>query len=144
MDELGYMYLDRRGAELLLEVLTEREEKNSDATRSPRTSRSPAAANIHRPKTLCRHRRPPDLRPPDERVWAISSRPEPTPSGSPTALTSNPYADRTDDSELKRPRTPEPPKRQVTANGRRTRVAPGGGARSNMPVGAAQRVLSRP
>ncbi|GLP66448.1 hypothetical protein TUSST3_30680 [Streptomyces sp. TUS-ST3] len=29
IDELGYMELDRRGAELLFQVLTEREEKNS-------------------------------------------------------------------------------------------------------------------
>ena len=31
IDELGYMELDRRGAELLFQVLTEREEKNSVA-----------------------------------------------------------------------------------------------------------------
>ena len=40
IDELGYMALDRRGAELLCQVLTEREEKNSVAIAS--TSRSPA------------------------------------------------------------------------------------------------------
>jgi len=34
IDELGYMELDRRGAELLLQVLTEREEKNSVAIAS--------------------------------------------------------------------------------------------------------------
>ncbi|MGW1757611.1 ATP-binding protein [Streptomyces mirabilis] len=34
IDELGYMELDRRGAELLFQVLTEREEKNSVATAS--------------------------------------------------------------------------------------------------------------
>lgn len=33
-DELGYMELDRRGAELLFQVLTEREEKNSVAIAS--------------------------------------------------------------------------------------------------------------
>lgn len=33
-DELGYMELDRRGAELLFQVLTEREEKNSMAIAS--------------------------------------------------------------------------------------------------------------
>jgi DNA replication protein DnaC len=33
-DELGYMQLDRRGAELLFQVLTEREEKNSVAIAS--------------------------------------------------------------------------------------------------------------
>ena len=34
IDELGYMQLDRRGAELLFQVLTEREEKNSIAIAS--------------------------------------------------------------------------------------------------------------
>ena len=34
VDELGYMELDRRGAELLFQVLTEREEKNSIAIAS--------------------------------------------------------------------------------------------------------------
>ncbi|SED63884.1 IstB-like ATP binding protein [Streptomyces sp. Ag109_O5-10] len=34
LDELGYMELDRRGAELLFQVLTEREEKNSFAIAS--------------------------------------------------------------------------------------------------------------
>jgi DNA replication protein DnaC len=34
IDELGYMELDKRGAELLFQVLTEREEKNSIATAS--------------------------------------------------------------------------------------------------------------
>ena len=33
-DELGHMELDRRGAELLFQVLTEREEKNSIAIAS--------------------------------------------------------------------------------------------------------------
>ena len=34
IEELGYMELDRRGAELLYQVLTEREEKNSVAIAS--------------------------------------------------------------------------------------------------------------
>ncbi len=34
IDELGYMELDRRGAELLFQVLTEQEEKNSVAIAS--------------------------------------------------------------------------------------------------------------
>ncbi|MFE2500254.1 ATP-binding protein [Streptomyces scopuliridis] len=37
VDELGYMELDRRGAELLFQVLTEREEKNSVAIASNKT-----------------------------------------------------------------------------------------------------------
>lgn len=36
--ELGYMELDRRGAELLFQVLTEREEKNSVAIASNESS----------------------------------------------------------------------------------------------------------
>lgn len=38
MDELGYMELDRRGAELLFQVLTEREEKNTAAIASNESS----------------------------------------------------------------------------------------------------------
>jgi DNA replication protein DnaC len=34
VDELGYMELDRRGAEMLFQVLTEREERNSIAVAS--------------------------------------------------------------------------------------------------------------
>ena len=34
LDELGYIELDRRGAELLFQVFTEREEKNSIAVAS--------------------------------------------------------------------------------------------------------------
>lgn len=34
IDELGYLELDRRGAEMLFQVLTEREEKNSIAVAS--------------------------------------------------------------------------------------------------------------
>ena len=44
IDELGYMELDRRGAELLFQVLTEREEYNSIA--SPQTSRSPTGRKL--------------------------------------------------------------------------------------------------
>lgn len=75
IDELGYTELDRRGAELLFQVLTEREEKNSVATASneslaagPRPSPTPASARpswIASPST------------------APSSRPAPTPTASP-------------------------------------------------------------
>ena len=37
IDELGYLNLDRRGAELLFEVLTDREEKSSVAVASNET-----------------------------------------------------------------------------------------------------------
>ena len=35
LDELGYLELDRRGAELLFQVLTEREERSAIAIASP-------------------------------------------------------------------------------------------------------------
>jgi DNA replication protein DnaC len=41
IDELGYLELDRRGAELLFQVLTEREEKNSVAIASNETFTDP-------------------------------------------------------------------------------------------------------
>jgi len=61
LDELGYMELDRRGAELLLQVLTEREEKSSVAIAS-NESFSGWTKTFHRPAALRRHRRPPHLR----------------------------------------------------------------------------------
>jgi DNA-binding Lrp family transcriptional regulator len=81
IDELDYMALDRRGAELLFQVLTEREEKSSVAVASnesfskahmfagPRPSQPPASAR--RSST-------------DSRSAATSSRPEPTPTAWPT------------------------------------------------------------
>ena len=60
-DELGYMELDRRGAELLFQVLTEREETNSVAIAS-NESFSGWTKTFHRPPALCRHRRPVDVR----------------------------------------------------------------------------------
>jgi hypothetical protein len=74
VDELGYMELDRRVAELLFQVLTEREEKASVAIASneslagPRPSPTPASA------------------PPSSTASpsaATSSRPAPTPTASP-------------------------------------------------------------
>jgi hypothetical protein len=74
VDELGYMELDRRGAELLFQVPTEREEKASVAIASneslagPRPSPTPASA------------------PPSSTASpsaATSSRPAPTPTASP-------------------------------------------------------------
>jgi len=50
IDELGYMELDRRGAELLFQVLTEREEKNSVAIAS---NDSFVDENVHRPALVC-------------------------------------------------------------------------------------------
>ncbi|BAH34335.1 hypothetical protein RER_36270 [Rhodococcus erythropolis PR4] len=54
IDELGYMELDKRGAELLFQVLTEREEKN----RRHRLQRIVLRLddNVHRTTTLRRHR----------------------------------------------------------------------------------------
>ncbi len=75
IDELGYLELDRHGAELLFQVLTEREEKNSVAIASnepfggwTKTSTDPAFA------------RPPSA---GSRATAPSSRPAPTPVASP-------------------------------------------------------------
>ncbi len=76
IDELGYMELDRRGAELLFQVLTEREEKNSVAI--ARTSRSPAGPE---------HSPTPDSAPlssTDSPSADTSSKPAPTPTASPT------------------------------------------------------------
>jgi len=61
IDELGYTELDRRGAELLFQVLTEREEKNSVAIASNDSFRC-LDQDLHRPQALRRHRRPPHLR----------------------------------------------------------------------------------
>ncbi|MFE2158969.1 ATP-binding protein [Streptomyces lydicus] len=51
IDELGYLELDRHGAELLFQVLTEREEKNSVAIAS--TSRSEAGRGPSPHPRLC-------------------------------------------------------------------------------------------
>ncbi|MFF4898209.1 ATP-binding protein [Streptomyces sp. NPDC001068] len=56
IDELGYMELDRHGAELMFQVLTEQEENK--AIPSPPTSRSAAGPQPHRPPALHRDRRP--------------------------------------------------------------------------------------
>ena len=61
IDELGYMELDRRGAELLFQVLTEREEKNSVAIAS-NESFSRLDQDVHRPEALRGHRGPAHLR----------------------------------------------------------------------------------
>jgi hypothetical protein len=82
IDELGYMELDRRGAELLFQVLTEREAKSSVAIASnesfsgwtktftdprlwPRSSTgSPSAATSSRPAPTPTVSPPPKLGPP--------------------------------------------------------------------------------
>ncbi|CAM5302121.1 hypothetical protein GCM10010266_73830 [Streptomyces griseomycini] len=58
VDELGYVELDRRGAELLFQVLTEREEKNSVAIAS-NESFSGWTKTFTGPPSLRGHRRPP-------------------------------------------------------------------------------------
>jgi hypothetical protein len=87
IDELGYMELDRRGAELLFQVLTEREETNS--SRSPPTSRSPAG-----PRRSPTH----DSAPRSSTVSLsapTSSKPAPTPTASPTPEPNAPQPDLT-------------------------------------------------
>ena len=76
IDELGYMELDRRGAELLFQVLTEREEKTP--SRSRPTSRSPPGPTPS-PTPACAQRSSTasPTTPP-------SSKPAPTPTASPT------------------------------------------------------------
>jgi DNA replication protein DnaC len=61
IDELGYMELDKRGAELLFQVLTEREEKNSVAIAS-NESFSWLGQDLHRPSPVCCDRGPAHLR----------------------------------------------------------------------------------
>jgi DNA replication protein DnaC len=75
IDELGYMELDRRGAELLFQVLTEREER--PASPSPPTSRS-AAGPRPSPTLVCA---PPSST--GSPSAATSSRPARTPTASP-------------------------------------------------------------
>jgi DNA replication protein DnaC len=61
LDELGYIELDRRGAELPFQVLTEREETNSVAIAS-NESFSGLDQDLHRSPALRRHRRPVEVR----------------------------------------------------------------------------------
>jgi IstB-like ATP binding protein len=86
IDELGYMELDRRGAELLFQVLTEREEKASVAIASNEAS---AAGPRPSPTRGCAPRSSTG-----SPSAATSSKPAPTPTASPTA----------------RPRTTTPPR----------------------------------
>ena len=77
IDELGYMELDKRGAELLFQVLTEREEKNSRGHRQQRQLLR--VDSRHSPIHVCA----PQLWT-DSPSAATSSRPAPTPTASPT------------------------------------------------------------
>ena len=81
IDELGYLELDRRGAELLFQVLTEREEKNAVAIAS-NDSLQRLDQDLHRPPTLRRHRRPAHLRRPHhrDRHQLLPPRPRPSPT----------------------------------------------------------------
>ena len=72
LDELGYMELDRRGAELLFQVLIEREEKNAIAIASNESFSTWLDQDLHRPASLRGSRRPPHLRRhPPSSTWAI-------------------------------------------------------------------------
>lgn len=57
LDELGYLELDKRGAELLFQVLTEREQKNAIAIAS-NESLLRMDKNLYRSPALRRHCRP--------------------------------------------------------------------------------------
>ena len=76
IDELGYMELDRRGAELLFQVLTEREEKNAIAIASNQ-SFSAWTDTFTDPACAPRSSTASPTTPP-------SSKPAPTPTASPT------------------------------------------------------------
>ncbi|GGW82571.1 hypothetical protein GCM10010350_79140 [Streptomyces galilaeus] len=67
IDELGYMELDRRGAELLFQVLTEREEKNSVAIASNESFW--VDEDVHGSAALRGRRRPADLQRRDHPDW---------------------------------------------------------------------------
>jgi DNA replication protein DnaC len=82
IDELGYMELDRRGAELLFQVLTEREEKNSVAIASNEsfsgwTKPSPTPGCAPRSST-------------GSPSAGTSSKPAPTPTGWPAPAPNSP------------------------------------------------------
>ena len=78
VDELGYLQLDRRGAELLFQVLTEREERSAIAIASNEPFSS-LDKDLHRPAAVRRHRRPVDLRRADhrDRHHLLPARPRP-------------------------------------------------------------------
>ena len=78
VDELGYLQLDRRGAELLFQVLTEREERSAIAIASNEPFSS-LDKDIHRPAAVRRHCRPADLRRADHRnrQHLLPTRPRP-------------------------------------------------------------------
>ena len=86
IDELGYMELDRQGAELLFQVLTEREEKNSVAIASNESS-----AAGPRPSPIPGSARPSST---GSRSPATSSRPAPTPTGWRMPAPNGPAVDR--------------------------------------------------
>ena len=88
IDELGYLNLDRRGAELLFEVLTEREERSSMAIASNEAFSS-LDQDLHRPPALRRHRRPAHLQRPHHRNrhQLLPARPRPI---NPGKLTDSP------------------------------------------------------
>jgi hypothetical protein len=66
LDELGYLHLDPRGAELLFQVLTEREERASVAVAS-NAPFSEWGPHVHRPPPGRRRRRPAHLQRPHPR-----------------------------------------------------------------------------
>jgi len=68
IDELGYMELDRRGAELVFQVLTEREEQKLDRDRVERVILR-RNGDLHRPPPLRGDRGPTHVRRDDHRNW---------------------------------------------------------------------------
>jgi DNA replication protein DnaC len=81
IDELGYMELDKRGAELLFQVLTEREEKASVAIASNESFSRWLDEDLHRSAALRRDRRPYHFRRQHhrDRHRLLPPRPDPSP-----------------------------------------------------------------
>jgi DNA replication protein DnaC len=68
IDELGYMQLDKHGAESLFQILTDCEEKKAIAIASNESFRW-LVKDLHRPAAVRRDRRPAHLRRGDHRDW---------------------------------------------------------------------------
>ena len=88
LDEFGYVHLDPRGAELLFQVLTEREERASVAVAS-NAPFSEWGQHLRRPPPRRRGRRPPHLPRPHhrdrQRLLPAAGSPPPQKGGSPTS-----------------------------------------------------------
>ena len=96
VDELGYIKLDGRGAELLFQVLTERREELDRHRQQPPLQR--VGPDHRRPPTRRRRRRPTHLQCPHHRNWhrqlPAPSQPRPPPTYSPRLKRPHPHPTR--------------------------------------------------